>query len=363
MDHGRKIGAQAELKRLRRKIDEIDLELLTLLEERMELGLRTASLKRAPMDPGREASVLARAKQSSLALVQEEFAGGIFAAIMAESRRLQSEGHALAAFQGEHGAYGEIAARALVPGAACVPCMEFEDVFQGVRNGFFEWGVVPVENSLEGPVSHVSSLLPDSGLHVRGEAVVPIHHCLLAAPEVDHQELRVVYSHPMALGQCRGFFSRNRLEPRPFYDTAGAARMLSREKPRGAAAVASALAAHLYGLQVIEEDIEDEPSNATRFLLLSRELGAGGDKCSVVFTTRHTSGQLHAALELFAAAGVNLTRIASMPRRSDPGSYAFFLDFEGRDSDPAVRRALAALEERSPFYRFLGCYPSAATAK
>jgi len=327
----------------------------------MELGLRTAGLKKdGPLDPAREASVLDRAKRSSLALVGEEFAERVFSEIMQESRRLQGEGHRLVAFQGEHGAFGEIAARALVPGAAAVPCLEFEDVFQGVAGGLFDAGVVPVENSLEGAVGHVGGLLAGAGLWICGEAVVPVRQCLLAPPDADHRELRVAYSHPMALGQCRGFLARNRLEPRPFYDTAGAARMLAREKPRGAAAVASALAAHLYGLQIVAQDIEDAPANATRFVLLAREPCGGGDKCSVVFATRHQAGQLHGALELFASAGLNLTRIASTPQRSDPGSYTFFLDFVGSDRDPSVREVLDALAGRSASFRFLGCYPCAA---
>jgi prephenate dehydratase/chorismate mutase len=351
--------AKRELESLRRRIDEVDMELLTLLEERMELGLRTRALKSGPLDAARELSVLARAKQNSLALVGEDFAEEVFSSIMAESRRLQEERHTIVAFQGEHGAHSEIAARSLVPGAATVPCVEFGDVFLGVQQGRFELGVVPVENSLEGPVSQVSALLPESGLWIRGEASVPVKHCLLAWPGSDYRELRVAYSHPMALGQCRGFLARHKLEPRPFYDTAGAARMLAREKPRGAAAVASALAARLYGLEVIQEGIEDEESNTTRFLLLSRSPSEEGDKCSVVFTVRHKSGQLLKALELFAGAGLNLTRIASMPCRSDPGNYRFFLDFEGTDRDPAVREVLAALQERATSFRFLGCYPAA----
>jgi prephenate dehydratase/chorismate mutase len=352
-------GTDHDLQSIRRKIDEIDLELLTLLEERMELGLRTRRLKDGPLDARRETSVLTRAKQSSLALVEEDFAGRVFLEVMAESRRLQEEGRKLVAFQGEHGAYGESAARLLVPEAAYIPCMEFEDVFSGVEKGLFDCGVVPVENSLEGAVSHVGGLLSDAGLVIRGEAVVPIHHCLLAPAEADHRELRVAYSHPQALGQCRGFLARTGLEPRPYYDTAGAARMLAKERPRGACAVASALAAHLYGLQVVKEGVEDDASNATRFLLLAREPGEAGNKCSVVFATRHQSGQLYGALELFASAGLNLTRIASAPRRSDPGSYSFFLDFEGSDRDPSVRHVLDTLSKRSPFFRVLGCYPAA----
>lgn len=350
---------EKDLLSIRRRIDQIDIELLILLEERMELALRTRRLKADALDTDREASVLARARQSSLALVQETFAERLFSEIMDESRRLQGEGRRLVAFQGEHGAYGESAARHLVPEAAYVPCIGFEDVFAGVEQGLFDFGVVPVENSLEGAVSPVDRLLSEADLLVRGEVVLPIHHCLLAPPEADHREIRVVYSHPQALGQCRGVLARMGFEPRPYYDTAGAARMLAKDRPRGACAIASTLAAHLYGLRVLMEGVQDDAANATRFLLLSREPGEGGNKCSVVFATHHRSGQLHAALELFASAGLNLTRIASAPRRLDPGSYSFFLDFEGSDSDPAVQQVLDALARRSTCFKFLGCYPAA----
>jgi prephenate dehydratase len=237
--------------------------------------------------------------------------------------------------------------------------MEFADVFRGVEESHFDLGVVPVENSLEGAVTQVNDLLTTTTLKVVGEVKLPVHHCLLATDGVDHREVRVVYSHPQALAQCRGFLLRNRLEPRPYYDTAGAAKMLARENPRAAAAIASSLCAELYDLEILKESIEDGPSNSTRFLLLSREAHPGvGDKTSVLFATPHQAGRLYAVLQLFAEAGINLTRIASMPLRSDPDNYCFFLDFEGSDRDEKVVQVLQRMENLTLSLKRLGSYPA-----
>ncbi len=340
--------------RLRQEIDRIDRELFTLLEERLDLALRARRARVAESPPGGPSPATGRG------LIEPEFAASIRQVIAAEGTRLHGARPRLVGFQGDHGAYGELAARTLVPAGAYLPCLEFADVFQGVADGDFDLGAVPVENSLEGAVTAVNDLLTRTDLTVVGEVEVPIHHCLLAREGTRLADVRVVYSHPQALGQCRAFLADHGLEPRPYYDTAGAARMLTREQPRAAAAIASSLAGELYGLEVLAADIEDQPQNTTRFLLLSRQpLDRPGDKCSIIFAVRHQSGSLFAALERFARADINLTRIASMPLRTDPGNYSFFLDFEGSPDQPAVAEVLAELETTAAAYKFLGCYPAA----
>ncbi len=345
-----------EIGRARNRIDEIDLEILALLEERLELGLRVRRFKQEATDSSRERVVLDRATRSGLALVDADFAERLFGIVVAESKRLQESGRRLVAFQGEHGAFSEIAARSLVSGAAYAPCSEFAEVFHGVESGNYDFGVVPVENSLEGAISQVNDLLTRTSLHIVGEVRVPIRHHLLAVNDTDLRDVRVVYSHPQALAQCRGFLEQGRVEARPFYDTAGAARMVARGRPRATAAIASLLAARLYGLQVIMDGLEDDVSNTTRFLLLSKEANADGDKCSIVFVTPDEAGSLFGVLELFANAELNLTRIASMPDRRDPNNYSFFLDFEGSHRSPEIIGVLEALEQRALAYKFLGCY-------
>jgi len=348
-----------KLDEIRRKIDKVDRELLVLLQERMGLALRSKKFKATVGDPEREENLLARAERLNLDLVERSFTRQLLKTIIEESKRLQREARQLVAFQGEHGAYGEVAARQLVPGGAFIPCMEFIDVFRGVEEGYLDLGVVPVENSLEGAVTQVNDLLTTTNLKVIGEAKVSVKHCLLATEATDYREIRLVYSHPQALAQCRGFLLRNKLEPRPFYDTAGAAKMIARENPKAAAAIASALSAELYDLEIIKDGIEDGPANTTRFLLLSREpYTEGGDKTSIIFATAHKAGRLFKVLSLFADAQINLTRIASMPLRSDPGNYSFFLDFEGSYQDETVARVLAQMEELTICMKNLGSYPA-----
>lgn len=344
---------------IRQRIDEIDLELLALLEERMELGLRARRFKKECTDRSREEVVLNRAMRSSLALVEPEFAERLFVEIISQSKQLQERDECLVAFQGEHGAYSEEASRRLVPDAAYIPCFEFANVFTGVAEGAFDLGVVPVENSLEGAVTQVNDLLTTTDLKVVGEARLPVRHNLLARAGMDLRDIRVVYSHPQALAQCRGFLAKHELEARPFYDTAGAAKMIAKDRPRAAAAISSSLASELYGLEILESEIEDDASNTTRFLMLARRSVEGGNKCSIVLVTAHEAGQLFACLRLFADSNINLTRIASMPLRSDPDNYSFFLDFEGSDESPMVRKVLDGVSEIAVDYRFLGCYPSA----
>ena len=341
------------------KINKIDRELLVLLQERMGLALRSKKFQQTYDDVQSEENVLERVNRMNLDLVKSSFSRQLLKTIIDESRRLQDEDRQLVAFQGEHGAYGEVASRKLVPNGAYIPCLEFIDVFRGVEDGHFDLGVVPVENSLEGAVTQVNDLLTTTALKVIGEVKVVVNHCLLATEATDYREIRVVYSHPQALAQCRDFLMRNKLEPRPYYDTAGAAKMLARENPKAAAAIASALCGELYDLEIIKEGIEDGPSNSTRFLLLSRNAStAKRDKTSIIFAVAHEAGQLYGVLQLFAEANINLTRISSMPLRSDPSNYSFFLDFEGSEEDASVADVLQKMSQMTIALKNLGSYPA-----
>ena len=349
-----------KLNEISSKINKIDRELLVLLQERMGLALRSKKFMETGDESQYEENVLERVNRMNLDLVKSSFSRQLLKTIIDESKRLQDEDRRLVAFQGEHGAYGEVASRKLVPAGAYIPCLEFIDVFRGVEDGQFDLGVVPVENSLEGAVTQVNDLLTTTDLKVIGEIKVVVRHCLLATEATDYREIRVVYSHPQALAQCRDFLMRNKLEPRPYYDTAGAAKMLARENPKASAAVASALCGELYDLEIIKEGIEDGPSNSTRFLLLAREACTENrNKTSIIFAVAHEAGQLYNVLQLFAEARINLTRISSMPLRSDPSNYSFFLDFEGSEDDEKVREVLDRMGKMTISLKNLGSYPSA----
>ncbi len=344
---------------LRSEIDRIDFELLKLLKTRMETALKVIKFKAEITDSSREEEVINRIKAQSkaLGLLHPEFSEHLFTKIIEESKALQAQGHLLIGFQGEHGAYSEVAARKYDLKLAYIPCMEFADVFDNVTAGHLDLGIVPVENSLGGAITQVNELLIDSDLKIIDEIKIPIRHCLLALPGADHREIRIVYSHPQALSQCRNFLIRNHLEARPYYDTAGSARMLSADRPKAAAAIASELCAEIYNLEAIKESIEDHEENKTRFLVLSKhELDEPGTKCSIIFSAAHRAGALFAVLKIFAEAKINLTRIESMPNREDPGNYYFFLDFEGDIKDENVQNVLNDVIENTFMYKFLGCY-------
>jgi len=348
-----------KLKEISSKINKIDRELLVLLQERMGLALRSKKFQETIDFAQSEENVLERVNRMNLDLIKSSFSRQLLKTIIEESKRLQDEDRHLVAFQGEHGAYGEVASRKLVPAGAYIPCLEFIDVFRGVEQGYFDLGVVPVENSLEGAVTQVNDLLTTTELKVIGEVKVVVNHCLLATEATDYREIRVVYSHPQALAQCRDFMMRNNLEPRPYYDTAGAAKMLARENPKAAAAIASALCGELYDLEIIKEGIEDGPSNSTRFLLLSKTASTEkSDKTSIIFAVAHEAGQLYGVLQLFKDANINLTRISSMPLRSDPSNYSFFLDFEGSEEDANVAQVLERMSKMTISLKNLGSYPA-----
>jgi prephenate dehydratase/chorismate mutase len=343
------------LKEIRKNIDLIDSKILKLLNDRMELVLMAKKFKSQIEDREREQELLDRIRENLTGLINATFIEKIYTEIIKESKHLQQRDYELIAFQGEHGAYGEVASREWRSDLIPVPCTEFLEVFEGVESGLCDYGIVPVENTLGGSVDQVNRLLINTSLNVVGAVELPIHLCLLALPGTDHREIRTVYSHPQALAQAREFLSRNKLRPVQHYNTAGAAKMLTEKKLKGSAAIGSRLSAQLYDLEIIKEDIEDLDRNVTRFLVLSRdESREKGDKCSVIFSTEHKAGTLFRVLEVFARKNINLTRIESIP--NEPGNYAFFLDFMGSNRDDKVVKAIEEAEEITTDFKLMGCY-------
>jgi len=343
------------LKKIRGNIDLLDSQILQLLDNRMELVLIAKKFKTEIEDNEREKEVLDRTRKNSTGLVHAEFIEKIYVEIIRESKNLQQNDFELIAFQGEHGAYGEVASREWNGDLVPFPCGEFAEVFEGVQSELYEYGIVPVENSLGGAVAQVNQLLINTDLNVVGAVELPIHLCLLALPGTDHREIRSVYSHPQALSQCRQFLARNKLDPVQYNDTAGAAKMLAENGPKRAAAIASKLSAKLYNLEIIKENVEDLDRNMTRFLVLSKEENReGGNKCSIVFSTEHKAGTLFSVLEVFASKNINLTRIESIP--SEPGNYAFFLDFEGSIKNDRIVAALKEAKGITTSFKLMGCY-------
>lgn len=340
---------------LRLDIDKIDARILSLLGERMEKALLTKKFKTGIEDSSREKIVFDKIRRSSHGLLKAEFSADLYSLIISESKRLQAAGFKTIGFQGEHGAYSEIAARTLMPQSAAIPCAEFGDVFDRVNAGQLDYGIVPVENSLGGIVGPVNSILINTDLKIIASVDMSIRHCLLCAPGADHRELRHVWSHPQALAQCKNFIARNRLEAVNYYDTAGAAKTLAETRPQGVAVIAGKFCAELYGLEIIKEDIQDSAHNRTRFFALAaRDENGEGDKCSAVFTAGDKAGSLFAVLKVFADASINLTRIESVPDK--PDTYAIFIDFDGSIKDAKVAAAVEKVSRFAEGFRVLGCY-------
>lgn len=268
------------------------------------------------------------------------------------------------AFQGVAGAYSEEAIRQFFgPEVESIPCITNEDTFSAVEDGDADYAMLPVENAVAGSVTGAYELLMEHDLRVCAEVIVRVHHLLLVLPGTAVENLERVRSHPQALAQCQRYLSRYGLKPEPAFDTAGSARDLAANPEPGVAVIASALAAELYGLEILARGIEDFPFNYTRFFVLALDdpPRAQRTKTSLVFSTRHQPGALYECLGEFATRGINLTKIESRPRLNRPWQYVFYLDFEGHCQDPECEAAIMGLLRRSSFVKLLGSYPAATT--
>jgi prephenate dehydratase len=269
------------------------------------------------------------------------------------------------AIQGERGSFSHAAVLELL-GTDWMPQPHatFEAAFQAVAAGKAERALIPVENSLAGSIHENYDRLSALPLHIVGETQLRIRQCLIARPGSTLGVIRRVASHPVALAQCRNFFAeRPNVEAIATYDTAGSVMDLLRDGPATQAAIGPALAASLYGGQILLESIEDDPENYTRFLLLAREPIAAGpaSKTSIVFTTKNVPGALHRALGAFANRGADLAKIESRPLKGRPWEYSFYLDVLG-DPAGAVAEAIEELRGVAQEVRILGSYPAAAGA-
>ena len=266
------------------------------------------------------------------------------------------------AYQGEPGAYSESAVRAFFGGfSQPVPCRRFSDVFRCVETGETEFGVVPIENSIEGSVNQVYDLFLKYDHKVSGEIVLRIAHCLIANPGTKLDDIKVIYSHPQALAQCMSFLESLNREMISTYDTAGSVKMIKEQQLMNAGAIAGESAAEIYGMSILAQNISDNPNNYTRFFVLSKNDASptGNDKTSVIFSTKHLPGALYEVLGEFAGRNINLAKIESRPTKRRPWEYNFYLDFEGHRTEKNCAQALEGLRSKSVFVKVLGSYPKA----
>ena len=264
------------------------------------------------------------------------------------------------AFLGPRGTYSEQAALRIAPDAGLIPAAPIAAVVTAVLEGRADEAVVPIENSLEGAVTETLDLLVHQlDLRIRGEVALPIAHCLIGRPGAKKTSIRTVYSHPQALAQCRGYLARELPAARTqaSLSTAEAVETVMRED--GVAAIAAHGAAALHGAEVLEEGIQDDSSNETRFVLLAAADAApsGDDKTSLAFNVADQPGALVAILQQFAAADINLTKIESRPSRIALGEYIFLLDCAGHRSRAPLDGVLASLQRQTTWLKILGSYP------
>ena len=264
-------------------------------------------------------------------------------------------------YQGEPGANSHLACREAFPSLEPVPCATFEDALAAVKTGEARYAMIPIENSVAGRVADIHHLLPGAGLHIVGEHFLRVRHQLMALPGATLGTVKKALSHTQALGQCRGTLRKLGITPVPEADTAGSARLVSESGDTALAAIASTLAAEIYGLKVLRADIEDEQHNTTRFVVLANEpdnasAGDGLIVTTFIFRVRNVPAALYKAMGGFATNGVNMTKLESYQLDGRFVATMFFSDIEGHPDDPPVKRALEELEFFCTELTVLGAY-------
>jgi chorismate mutase/prephenate dehydratase len=349
-----------ELKELREAIDRLDMDLLGLLNKRMELAKEVGRIKAAKgltlFDPRREELIYERLTNANPGPITDESLRSIYREIFAASRLLQ---YVLqVAYPGPEWTYSHLAALSLFGHSARYsPCSSLEDAFDALQKGRANVAIVPIENSRLGSVGRTIDLLHENDVHVVRECYLEIAHCLCGSSD-SLKELKHLYAQPHALEQCRIWLLSN-LRQVEVHECGSAAEAVERaQKDPSGAAICNLYAAHHHAMHILAEHIEDQKGNTTRFFALAHHLNSPteNDKTSLLFAVSDEPGALHAALEAFARANVNMTRIESRPNRILPWQYLFFADIEGHFEQDPVQRALADLKSRVTFLKILGSY-------
>jgi prephenate dehydratase len=271
-------------------------------------------------------------------------------------------------FQGERGAYSEVASFSFFGKIKIetIPCPTFTDTLKNTESDVSDYSILPIENSLEGSVGESNDLLLSTKLNAVGEIYHRIHHCLIGTGSV--RDIDTVYSHPQALGQCRKFIQENSLGTIPTYDTAGSVKIIKNLNKNNVACIASNNAAEIFDVPIIQEGVEDNVNNYTRFLIFSRENNeqlvqngskAENSKTSIIFSVKHEAGTLYQIIKEFYQNKINLTKIESRPDKNTPWQYNFYVDFIGHQDDSSIKDVLQKLRNHSTFLKILGSYPTA----
>ncbi|MBL9127885.1 MAG: prephenate dehydratase [Verrucomicrobiales bacterium] len=351
------------LAELRQAIDHCDEQIVRLLNDRTRHVLRIGELKRAAGEeiyvPNRERAVLQRICKLNEGPITDDSLRHIYREVMSSALALEKP-MTIAYFGPEATFTHQAAIRRFGSSVAYAPMKTIGDVFTDVAKNRADYGVVPVENSTEGVVNHTLDMFIDSELKIVAQIILPIQHCLLGKA-TRRDQVKRLYSHPQALAQCRQWVQIHlpTAEIIEASSTTRAAELAARS--RNAGAIASSLAAERYRLRILEADIQDNSSNATRFLVLGRRCGSptGRDRTSFIFSVADEVGSLHRALAPLAKHKINMTRIESRPSKRKAWAYFFFVDVEGHSEDASVADALRELGKHCSFVKILGSYPDA----
>jgi chorismate mutase/prephenate dehydratase len=345
---------------IRREIRNKDREIVKLLNERSRLSQDVGRIKGregiSVYDPAQELRVLNDIAARNEGPLASEALGNIYREILSSSRALQAP--LAVAILGPGGSFAHLAALdRFGRNARMAPQETIGAVFDAVEKRKANLGVVPLENSVEGPVRITLERLIATPLAIRAEIFLRISHCLMSRGA--KAKIRRVYSHPQALAQCRQWLAKNLPKAIPVETESTSAAVLQALQDRQAGAIGSRLASEIHGLPILEEGIEDHPANTTHFIVIGSGSNSltGMDKTSILFSTQHQPGALHAALAPFAKAGINLLRVESHPSRDRTWQYLFFVDFEGHPDEKTVKSCLAALRRRTATLKSLGSYP------
>ena len=262
-------------------------------------------------------------------------------------------------FQGERGAYSESAARRFFSDKIeTMPCVTFAEALEKTSEDITEYAILPVENSLEGSVGESYDLLNMTELKATGEIYHRIEHCLIGTGRLE--QVKQVYSHPQALGQCRNFIEKYNMKTIPTYDTAGSVKIVKELNSEQYACIASKAASTIHQMKIITENIANNPNNYTRFLVMSKKTSTqtDNDKTSIIFAIKHEPGSLYRILQIFHENHVNLTKIESRPTKENIWEYNFYVDFEGHVEEQKIKNMLDKIKEETEFTKVLGSYPS-----
>lgn len=353
----------ARLAALRERIDEVDREVVALLHRRASLARAVGEVKRetdAPVyRPEREAQILERLARESGGDMAGESLAAIYREVISACRAI--ERRLRVGYLGPEGTFSEQAVQLhFGSGVDAVPLASFDEIFRAAEAGSIDFGVVPVENTTEGAVNRSLDLLLGTPLQISGEVSVPVRHCLMTRSGTLDGVRRVV-AHPQALAQCIGWLDRNLpgIERSPVSSNGEGARLAGEDAQT--AAIAGAPAARRYGLSIVADGIQDDPSNRTRFLVVGRYVcpPSGRDQTSLILSVPDRAGAVYALIEPLARFGVSMKRFESRPARQGSWEYYFYIDIIGHRDDPGVAPALAELRRNAAFYKVVGSYPRA----